>query len=124
MPPEMITIVAPTAMMAKKLASVAVWISVYEFRKLLMLSPVTRSGCDPAKRVRSTPRLTMTRSRPACAELKKRLTIDWATRSVAGLIAFCAVELEGQSFAWPRHTAGTKRPSNLLNPHLAAAGST
>ena len=50
MPPEMITIVAPTAMMAKKLASVAVWISVYEFRKLLMLSPVTRSGCDPAKR--------------------------------------------------------------------------
>ena len=39
MPPEMITIVAPTAMMAKKLASVAVWISVYEFRKLLTLSP-------------------------------------------------------------------------------------
>ena len=28
MPPEMITIVAPTAMMAKKLASVAVWVSV------------------------------------------------------------------------------------------------
>ena len=35
MPPEMITIVAPTAMIAKKLASVAVWISVYELRKLL-----------------------------------------------------------------------------------------
>ena len=28
MPPEMMTMVAPTAMMAKKLASVAVWISV------------------------------------------------------------------------------------------------
>ena len=35
MPPEMITIVAPIAMIAKKLASVAVWISVYEFQKLL-----------------------------------------------------------------------------------------
>ena len=44
MPPEMITIVAPTAMIAKKLASVAVWMSVYEFRKLLTSRPVTRSG--------------------------------------------------------------------------------
>jgi hypothetical protein len=35
MPPDTITIVALTAMLAKKLASVAVWISVYEFRKLL-----------------------------------------------------------------------------------------
>src|SRR5688572_21875004 len=95
MPPEMMTIVAPTAMRAKKLASVAVWISVYEFRKLLTLAPVTRSGCEPAKRVRSAPRLTMTRSRPACAELKNRLTIEWASRSVAGLVAVCAVELEG-----------------------------
>ena len=39
MPPEMITIVAPTAMIAKKLASVAVWISVLELRKLLTLWP-------------------------------------------------------------------------------------
>ena len=38
MPPEMMTIVAPTAMIAKKLASVAVWISVYELRKLLTVS--------------------------------------------------------------------------------------
>ena len=40
MPPEMITIVAPIAMIAKKLASVAVWISVYEFQKLLTVAPV------------------------------------------------------------------------------------
>ena len=51
MPPEMITIVAPIAMIAKKLASVAVWISVYEFQKLLTVAPVTRSGCDPASSV-------------------------------------------------------------------------
>ena len=42
------TIVAPTAMIAKKLASVAVWISVYEFRKLLTVAPVSRSTCEPA----------------------------------------------------------------------------
>ena len=44
MPPEMMTIVAPTAMIAKKLASVAVWISVYELRKLLTVRP--RAGVD------------------------------------------------------------------------------
>ena len=38
MPPEMMTMVAPTAMIAKKLASVAVWISVYELRKLLIVA--------------------------------------------------------------------------------------
>ena len=42
MPPEMITIVAPIAMIAKKLASVAVWMSVYEFQKLLTVTPVVR----------------------------------------------------------------------------------
>ena len=51
MPPEMITIVAPIAMIAKKLASVAVWMSVYEFKKLLTVSPVCRSGCEPASAV-------------------------------------------------------------------------
>jgi hypothetical protein len=35
----MITIVAPIAMIAKKLASVAVCTSVYEFQKLLTVSP-------------------------------------------------------------------------------------
>ena len=42
------TIVAPTAMIAKKLASVAVWISVYELRKLLTVCPVRASTCEPA----------------------------------------------------------------------------
>ena len=46
----MITIVAPTAMIAKKLASVAVWISVYELRKLLTVcarAPIdVRAGKD------------------------------------------------------------------------------
>ena len=48
MPPEMMTIVAPTAMIAMKLASVAVWISVYELRKLLIVRPVAPSTCEPA----------------------------------------------------------------------------
>ena len=48
MPPEMMTMVAPTAMIAKKLASVAVWISVCEFRKLLTERPVASSTCEPA----------------------------------------------------------------------------
>jgi hypothetical protein len=65
MPPEMITIVAPTAMIAKKLASVAVWISVYEFRKLLTGAPVTRSGWLPANSVRTRPSSRMTSTRPA-----------------------------------------------------------
>ena len=49
MPPEMITIVAPIAMIAKKLASVAVWMSVFEFQKLLTDSPVRgRRASRPA----------------------------------------------------------------------------
>ena len=51
MPPEMITIVAPIAMIAKKLASVAVCTSVFEFQKLLTTSPVRRSTCEPASSV-------------------------------------------------------------------------
>src|SRR5262245_56002616 len=60
--------VVPTAMIAKKLASVAVWINVYEFRKLLTGAPVTRSGCVPANSVRTTPRKRITSTRPACCE--------------------------------------------------------
>jgi hypothetical protein len=71
----MMTMVAPTAMIAKKLASVAVWIRVYELRKLLTVSPVKRSGCEPANAVSSAARQMMTSSRPACAELRIRPSI-------------------------------------------------
>src|SRR6478672_5229228 len=70
MPPEMMTIVAPTAMTAKKLASVAVWISVYELKKLLTSAPVSRSTWDPANAVRRMPRVAMTRTSPACSEAR------------------------------------------------------
>ena len=66
MPPEMITIVAPTAMTAKKLASVAVWISVYELRKSLTGRPVARSRWVPVNAASTTPSATMTSTRPAC----------------------------------------------------------
>src|SRR5450759_307497 len=47
MPPAMITSVAPTPMMAKALASVAIWMSVYVLRKLLIVFPVCGSHVDP-----------------------------------------------------------------------------
>src|SRR4051812_17575604 len=65
MPPEMITTVAPTAMMAKKLASVTVWRRVYEFQKEFTISPARRSKCEPAREVRRTTRATITRTRPS-----------------------------------------------------------
>ena len=68
-PPEMITRVAPTAITAKKLASVAVWISVYELRKLLIGWPVTRSTWLPAKAASAPHRTAMTSTRPAWGEL-------------------------------------------------------
>src|SRR5687768_1716388 len=74
MPPEMITIVAPIAMIAKKLASVAVWISVYEFQKLLTLSPVCRSGCEPASAVRMITTATSTSTSPISCEANSRLS--------------------------------------------------
>ena len=67
------TIVAPTAMIAKKLASVAVWISVYEFRKLLTVAPLTGSTWSPASRLSATASPMMTSSRPACCERSRRL---------------------------------------------------
>src|SRR5437762_6830965 len=72
MPPEMITKVAPTAMTAKKLASVAVCTSVFEFRKLFTSTPVRRSTCVPANRVRMAPRRRMTMAGPAGGEVIPR----------------------------------------------------
>ena len=46
----MITIVAPTAMIAKKLASVRVWMSVFELKKLLTVAPVSRSAWRAGER--------------------------------------------------------------------------
>src|SRR6266545_2983597 len=67
-PPEMITTVAPIAMIAKKLASVAVWTSVYEFQKLFTRSPVRRSGCEPASKVRIRVTSTTTSTSPVSCE--------------------------------------------------------
>ena len=64
MPPEMITTVAPIAMTAKKLASVAVWMSVYEFQKLLTDAPVTRSTCEPASTVSAMATIASTTTSP------------------------------------------------------------
>src|SRR5262245_42902842 len=68
MPPEMITTVAPTAMIAKKLASVAVWISVWPFRKWLSVWPVALSTWVPAKIVSTVESSRMTRTSPVCCE--------------------------------------------------------
>ena len=68
MPPEMITIVAPIAMIAKKLASVAVWMSVYEFQKLFTVAPVTRSGCEPASSVNASVTSANTMTSPISCE--------------------------------------------------------
>src|SRR6188472_4372925 len=64
MPPETMTMVAPTAMIAKKLASVAAWIKVYELRKLLTSTPDRGSTCDPANSVSTVPSRTITTTSP------------------------------------------------------------
>ena len=76
MPPETITTVAPTAMMAKKLASVAVWTSVYQFRKLLTTRPDRGSTCDPAASVSTVPSARITSTRPACGDARTRCSIS------------------------------------------------
>ena len=72
MPPEMMTIVAPTPMMAKALASVAIWMSVCALRKLLTRPPVTGSVCDPAASVRTMPSATSTRHEADLLRAKQR----------------------------------------------------
>ena len=74
MPPEMMTMVAPTAMIAKKLASVAVWISVCELRKLLTVCPVAASMCEPASSDSAISSATMTPTSPNCCERSRRRT--------------------------------------------------
>jgi hypothetical protein len=65
MPLEMMTTVAPIAMMAKNVASVAVWMRVNEFQKLLTVRPVSGSTCDPASTVSAIASATSTITRPA-----------------------------------------------------------
>ena len=83
MPPETMTTVAPTAMMAKKLASVAVCTRVYQLRKLLTTMPVLGSTCDPAATVSTVPSETITRTRPACGDARTRCSISKRGRPVA-----------------------------------------
>src|SRR5665213_2956379 len=72
----MMTTVAPTAMIAMKLASVAVWIRVYELRKLLTVRPVVSSTCDPASNESATISTTMMSASPACWErINRRRTV-------------------------------------------------
>src|SRR5665647_2866592 len=71
MPPEMIIRVAPTAMMAMVLVSVAIWSRVWAFRKLLTDAPVVGSTCEPDTAVSTPARMTSTMVRPN----------DWARTS-------------------------------------------
>jgi hypothetical protein len=71
MPPEMIIRVAPTAMMAMVLVSVAICSRVWALRKLLTDSPVIGSTCDPDTAVSTPARMTRTTARPN----------DWARTS-------------------------------------------
>ena len=64
--------VAPTAMIAKKLASVAVWISVCELRKLLTVVPVASSTCEPASSDSATSSATMTSDQPELLGAQQR----------------------------------------------------
>src|SRR3954471_13082634 len=75
MPPEMMTIVAPIAMMAKKDASVAVCTSVLAFQKLFTAAPVTRSGCEPASSASVSVTSTTTRRRPLSCDPAIRWTM-------------------------------------------------
>src|SRR5712691_10911794 len=91
MPPEMITIVAPIAMIAKKLASVAVCTSVYELRKSFAILPVSRSACEPVISVSATATSASTMTSPtSCEEISRRSvarTSDGPGRRVRRAIA-------------------------------------
>src|ERR1043166_3393226 len=67
----MMTMVAPTPMMANALASVAIWMSVYAFKKLFTEWPVVRSTWDPATSVSAAPRITRTTTRPICWDRRR-----------------------------------------------------
>ena len=64
----MIMMVAPTAMIAKKLALVAVCINVNGFRKLLIVRPASGSVWEPANKVRMIPRARITKINPDWGE--------------------------------------------------------
>src|SRR5215217_5571887 len=85
----MITMVAPTAITAKKLASVAVWMRVCELRKLLIETPLARSTWAPAKIPSTVTRPTITSKRPAWGALIA------ACHSCAGIACRGDAEAEG-----------------------------
>src|SRR6185295_17432419 len=104
MPPEMMTTVAPTAITAKKLASVAVWMRAWELRKLLMVEPVARSTWEPAKIPSTTVRPTMTSSRPAWGALiaacDRRAGRGWAEAVGADDAGGAGVVDDGAAAGW------------------------
>src|SRR4051812_14965757 len=101
MPPEMITIVAPTAMMAKKLASVPTWISVCELRKLLTGTPVRRSTWVPANAVSTAPSSTMMATRPACCDARSFRNIRARDKTVDRCALSICRESRSSSESYP-----------------------
>src|SRR5579871_5997837 len=73
MPPETITAVIPTAMIAKKLEFVAISSNVSGLRKLLTWCPVRMSAWEPPKNVRITPSARMMSTSPASLVPSSRL---------------------------------------------------
>src|SRR5829696_1173248 len=71
----MITMVAPIAMMAKKLASVSVCTSVFGFQKLFTSSPVRRSTCEPASAMSAIVSKVTTITSPVSCEASSRRTM-------------------------------------------------
>src|SRR5262245_25862278 len=132
MPPEMITIVAPTAITAKKLASVAIWISVCELRKLFTVRPSAPTWL-PAMSVSSVPRTRITSTSPACwAASSLRSTIGVAARRAGaqarrgGLGREVALRLGGELVAHEElaHAgrAQQRREEHRVQPRVAVLG--
>src|SRR3954451_3090103 len=117
----MITTVAPTAMMAMKLASVAVWISVYELKKLLTVAPVDSSTCDPAAMASATISVAMMRTRPACCERSSRRRTIMARGIVLRASWISRIEWTRSSEREPKRAA-SRRGGGLFDHHQQVTG--
>src|SRR3954469_8193033 len=117
----MITTVAPTAMMAMKLASVAVWISVYELKKLLTVAPVASSTCAPARIASATISPAMMSTRPACCERSSRRRTIMARGIVPRAPWISRIESARSSEGEPKRTASRRRGS-LFDHHQQVPG--
>src|SRR5215207_396083 len=72
----MITMVAPIAMIAKKLASVSVCTRVFGFQKLFTSRPVRRSKCEPASAMSGIVSSVTTITRPVSCDASSCRTMD------------------------------------------------